>query len=395
MIKKCMILFTIFLLSLSGIAIFAEADSQNPTAIIDTTKGIIKIELYLDKAPITVENFIKLAQDGFYNDMIFHRISNDFMIQAGYLYSDGSTQESPYDNIEFEYNETALHVDGAISMASTGSGVGGSSQFFICDGAQPFLDGSYAVFGVTTEGIEVVRDIADEGHDSSSPAGGGRPYEDIIINSITIEGYQSGSTVNPEEQINLVTDGTDDIIHYTKKDDDFLYNYYYLQASKPDIDVKQITFDIIDNKAVLSMTVAGDIITDNELFAYQVVYHSSTVTYTFTYSDNDLFVISTGEGKMNQSADSFTVNGGTITVVFDKNYSGVADISLYGYAQEYTRANDTLVEHWLDYCPDDMGPNSIVQGGPFSSTNSPGFELILLLFTIALVYFIKRKKENF
>jgi hypothetical protein len=81
-------------------------------------------------------------------------------------------------------------------------------------------------------------------------------------------------------------------------------------------------------------------------------------------------------------------------VVFDKNFSGVAEIALYGYAQEYTRANDTLVEHWFDYCPDEMGPNSIVKGEPYSFTNTPGFELILVLFAISLAYFMKRKKER-
>ena len=72
-------------------------------------------------------------------------------------------------------------------MASTGWGVGGSAQFFICDGAQSSLDGGYAVFGKTIEGIDVVRDIADEPEDGSSSAGGGKPLTDIIIYSITIE----------------------------------------------------------------------------------------------------------------------------------------------------------------------------------------------------------------
>ena len=72
-------------------------------------------------------------------------------------------------------------------MASTSPGVGGSAEFFICDGAQSFLNGNYAAFGVTIEGIDVVRDIAAQPHDNSNPAGGGVPDDDIIINSITIE----------------------------------------------------------------------------------------------------------------------------------------------------------------------------------------------------------------
>ena len=368
---------------------------QNPTAIIDTSKGIIKIELYLDKAPITVENFVKLAEDGFYDGMIFHRIMDNFMIQAGYMYPDGSTKQSPYGNIEFEYNESALHIDGAISMASTGAGVGGSSQFFICDGAQPFLDGNYAVFGVTTEGIDVVRDIADDDHDGSSPAGGGRPLEDIIINNIAIEGYEE-ALANLADSFTIVTDGIDDIIHYTKLKEDSLYNYYYLQSSKPNIDVKQITFDIVNDKAVLNLTVTANIVTDSELFEYYVSYYSSTTSYTFTYSNNNLNAFFNAPGIDDNGDENFTVNDDTITVTFNSNSSGSENVYLYGYAREYTQANDTLVEYWLDYCPDINGPQALEipdEPIPSTSSDSPGFELILVLFTIALIFFINKKKR--
>lgn len=161
--------------------------SGNPIAIIDTSMGTIKVELYKDKVPNTCENFIKLTNDGFYDGMTFYRISNDFMIQAGRYFPDGSEKQSPYGRIEFETHPDVKHIDGAISMASTGAKVGGSSEFFICDGEQSFLDGNYAPFGVVIEGIEVVRQIATQPHDNSNPAGGGVPLDDIIINSITIE----------------------------------------------------------------------------------------------------------------------------------------------------------------------------------------------------------------
>jgi len=165
-----------------------EDNTGNPIAIIDTSRGTIQVELYPDIAPKTVENFVKLADEGFYDGMIFHRVMDDFMIQAGNTYPDGSTKNSPYGNIVFESDPDLKHEDGSISMASTGAGVGGSAQFFICDGAQSGLDGSYAVFGKTISGIDVVRDIADEPQDGSfGSVGGGRPLEDIIINSITIE----------------------------------------------------------------------------------------------------------------------------------------------------------------------------------------------------------------
>ena len=106
------------------------------------------------------------------------------MIQSGGFLPDGTQKSSPYGNIQFESNDLK-HVDGAISMASTGAGVGGSAQFFICDGAQPGLDGSYAAFGKTIYGINVVQDIADEPQDGSyGSVGGGKPYNDIIIQKI-------------------------------------------------------------------------------------------------------------------------------------------------------------------------------------------------------------------
>lgn len=160
--------------------------SKYPIAVLNTSKGIIAIELYNDKMPITCQNFIKLVNDKFYNGMIFHRVLDNFMIQAGKYFPDGSSKDSPYGNIKYE-NSDIKHVDGTISMASTGAGVGGSAEFFICDGAQSGLDGSYAAFGKTIYGIKVVRDIAAEPQDGSSgSAGGGKPYTNIIINSIII-----------------------------------------------------------------------------------------------------------------------------------------------------------------------------------------------------------------
>ena len=163
-----------------------ENQEGNPIAVFNTSLGAFKVELFADKMPITVNNFVKLVNDGFYDGMIFYRISDNFMIQAGRFFPNGTEKFSPYGNIQFETSDVK-HVDGAISMASTAAGAGGSAEFFICDGAQTFLDGNYAAFGVTIEGIEVVRDIASQPQDNSNPAGGGKPYTDIVINSITIE----------------------------------------------------------------------------------------------------------------------------------------------------------------------------------------------------------------
>lgn len=166
-------------------------------AIIETNMGTMKVELFVDKMPITTENFIKLTQDGFYDGLIFHRVKDDFMIQGGLMYANGTTKLSPYGPILFESDPDVTHVDGAISMARTSDPNSATSQFFICDGAQHSLDDAfmqqygqrgYAAFGVVVEGIDVVRAIASTPNDGSlepSP-GGGKPLTDVVINSITI-----------------------------------------------------------------------------------------------------------------------------------------------------------------------------------------------------------------
>jgi len=157
----------------------------NPVALFDTSFGTFKIELYQDKMPGTVNNFVKLVNDEFYNGLIFHRIGDNFMIQGGGYYSNGTHKTSPYGNIQFDTSDVK-HVDGAISMASTGAKVGGAAEFFICDGAQTFLDGNYAAFGVVIEGMDVVRTIAAQPQDDSGGDGTGKPTTDIVINNIII-----------------------------------------------------------------------------------------------------------------------------------------------------------------------------------------------------------------
>ncbi len=101
----------------------------NPVAVFDTSLGTFKVELFKDKMPTTVNNFVKLVNDGFYNGLIFHRIGDNFMIQGGGYYPNGTRKSSPYGNIPFETSDVK-HVDGAISMASTGAKVGGSCRIF-------------------------------------------------------------------------------------------------------------------------------------------------------------------------------------------------------------------------------------------------------------------------
>ncbi|MCK5112365.1 MAG: peptidylprolyl isomerase [Thermoplasmatales archaeon] len=164
----------------------------NPIAIIDTSMGTIKVELYEDKVPNTCENFINYANDGFYDGLVFHRVIDDFMIQGGGFYPNG-TEKDTNDPIDLEINEEVRHVDGAIAMARTNDPNSATSQFFIDDGPQPNLEpggvdpNGYAAFGVVIDGMDIVRSIAIVETTIKHDAMQNWPIDDVIINSITIE----------------------------------------------------------------------------------------------------------------------------------------------------------------------------------------------------------------
>jgi len=162
-----------------------QTTSSNPIAIIDTSMGTIKVELFKDKVPNSVDNFISYANDGYYDGLVFHRVIDDFMIQGGGFNQDGSKKDTD-DPINLEIHDDVRHVDGAIAMARTSDPNSATGQFYICDGAQPSLDDSYAAFGVTIEGIDIVRDIALVGTTTKNGMQNW-PVEDVIINSISIE----------------------------------------------------------------------------------------------------------------------------------------------------------------------------------------------------------------
>ncbi len=125
--------------------------------------GVIKLELDEGTAPITVANFIKLAQDGFYDGLTFHRIMDGFMIQGGDPEGNGTGGSSETIRGEFEKNGVGnpiRHVKGVISMARAQDFNSASSQFFITVADATFLDGSYAAFGRVTEGMEVAEKLA-------------------------------------------------------------------------------------------------------------------------------------------------------------------------------------------------------------------------------------------
>ena len=122
-------------------------------ATFDTDRGPIKLELYPDKAPLTVANFVNLARRGFYDGLNFHRVIADFMIQGGC--PEGSGRGGPGYRFEDEANNGIGHERGVLSMANAGPNTNGS-QFFITHVATPWLDGKHTVFGKVVEGLDVV-----------------------------------------------------------------------------------------------------------------------------------------------------------------------------------------------------------------------------------------------
>ena len=164
------------------------AETDNPVATITVKDfGTITVELYYDKAPNTVKNFIYLANKGFYDGLTFHRVIEGFMIQGGCPNGNG-TGEPGY-SIKGEFSSNGFdtndlkHVRGTISMGRTMQSYDSAgSQFFICQENYSYGDGDYAAFGMVTDGMDVVDSIASVDTDSSN-----KPVKDVIIESVTVD----------------------------------------------------------------------------------------------------------------------------------------------------------------------------------------------------------------
>lgn len=148
------------------------------TATMKTTQGDITIELFDGEAPKTVENFKKLAADGFYDGLSFHRIIKDFMVQGGCPLGTGTG--GPGYSFEDEFNEHKV-VRGALAMANSGPNTNGSQFFIVTTGAAPWLDGKHTVFGEVTAGMGVVDQIERLPTDRQD-----RPKEDAKITALTV-----------------------------------------------------------------------------------------------------------------------------------------------------------------------------------------------------------------
>jgi peptidyl-prolyl cis-trans isomerase B (cyclophilin B) len=150
------------------------------TARMNTTLGTIDLKLFDEDAPKTVENFRKLAGDGFYNGIIFHRVIRDFMIQGGC--PEGTGTGGPGYTFEDEINQHKI-VRGALAMANAGPNTNGSQFFIVTTGAAPWLDGKHTVFGEVTDGMDTVDAI--EGVQTGT---GDRPVDPVKIESIELDG---------------------------------------------------------------------------------------------------------------------------------------------------------------------------------------------------------------
>jgi peptidyl-prolyl cis-trans isomerase B (cyclophilin B) len=134
--------------------------SKNYTLSLETEKGSIEIDLFASDAPKTVNNFVFLAREGFYDGVAFHRVIDNFMVQGGD--PTGSGMGGPGYRFEDEFDGNPnTHEAGSLSMANAGPGTNGS-QFFICHGPQPHLDGKHTVFGKVSSGQDVV-DLITQG----------------------------------------------------------------------------------------------------------------------------------------------------------------------------------------------------------------------------------------
>jgi len=150
------------------------------TATMQTNKGAIELELFDADAPKTVQNFVKLAGDGFYDGVIFHRVIPNFMIQGGD--PTGTGTGGPGYQFEDEFNQHKVER-GALAMANAGPNTNGSQFFVVTAEATPWLDGKHTVFGRVTSGMDVVDEISSVDTDARD-----KPRDEVRIESIRVSG---------------------------------------------------------------------------------------------------------------------------------------------------------------------------------------------------------------
>lgn len=180
-----------------------------PKATIETNYGTIKVQLFPDQAPKTVENFVTLAKQGYYDGVTFHRVIADFMIQGGDPTGTGAGGQSSFGGeFEDEFSTEVFNLNGALSMANAGPNTNGSQFFIVTNenvpggmidqmkaanypeeiiaayekGGTPWLDFRHTVFGQVIDGMDVVKTISKVEKDAAD-----KPKEDVVMKSVTIE----------------------------------------------------------------------------------------------------------------------------------------------------------------------------------------------------------------
>lgn len=156
-----------------------ESDDNNILVDLETNYGIIKLKLFPDRAPQTVDNFTKLVSKGFYNGLTFHRVIKDFMIQGGDPNGDGTG--GPGYTFPDEINDLKL-IKGRLAMANSGPNTNGSQFFIVTAESTPWLDGLHTVFGEVIEGREVIEKISSAPVDEKD-----RPVEQVVIEKVIIK----------------------------------------------------------------------------------------------------------------------------------------------------------------------------------------------------------------
>jgi len=173
---------------------YEKDNDDNPEAVLSTNHGDVRVELFAERAPRTVENFLGLAtgsqewtdpetgetrEDPLYDGTVFHRIIEGFMIQGGD--PTGTGRGGPGYQFDDEFHDELTHEGaGILSMANSGPNTNGS-QFFLTLDAQPHLDGRHAVFGQVLEGMDVVREIGSVETDAND-----QPLEEVVLESVTV-----------------------------------------------------------------------------------------------------------------------------------------------------------------------------------------------------------------
>jgi cyclophilin family peptidyl-prolyl cis-trans isomerase len=147
-------------------------------ATMHTNHGQIEVELFDADAPKTVENFVKLSKDGFYDGLVFHRVIKDFMIQGGC--PEGTGTGGPGYQFEDEFNHNKV-VRGALAMANAGPDTNGSQFFIVTTPSAPWLDGKHTVFGRVTEGMDAVDSI-----EATETGAQDRPVQDVVIERVEV-----------------------------------------------------------------------------------------------------------------------------------------------------------------------------------------------------------------